>query len=73
MRPTHAGHGHVRWHPPAVKPNRFALGDMVKNRNEPACLRQVVEVVAGARGITAEACAAAALANTRRLFFGGSA
>ena len=37
-------------------------------RNEPACLREVAAVVAGLRGIDADALAAATTANSRRLF-----
>lgn len=43
----------------------------IKSRNEPANLRQVLEAVAGARGMEAGALAAQVHANALALFFSG--
>ena len=59
IRPSHAGYAQVQTHRPALKAERFERGSMVKGRNEPCQLQQVLEVVASALGRT--------LAEVRRL------
>eukprot|EP00884_Botryococcus_braunii_P006182 jgi/Botrbrau1/15565/Bobra.0274s0008.2 len=47
VRPTHAGWGLVHTRPPAKDRKKWQEGCMVKGRNEPASLVQVLEIVAG--------------------------
>ena len=69
IRPTHAGFKHVRSQMPAVKPEKFVLGQRVKGRNEPSNILQVCEVVAGVRGESVAEVAAYCWQNTLDLFF----
>eukprot|EP01136_Pigoraptor_vietnamica_P018091 Opistho-1_new@64219 len=69
IRATHAGNCHVRTRLPDKKKERFEMGTAVKGRNEPANIRQVLEVMAGARKEDSEALAEAMYANTLRVFF----
>lgn len=69
VRPSHAGAPLVRTSFPSVKKEKWAEGSMVKGRNEPANIHQVLEVVAGVRGVDADALAHAVHTNTLRLFF----
>ncbi|PAA65177.1 hypothetical protein BOX15_Mlig018203g1, partial [Macrostomum lignano] len=70
VKPSHAGHSHVtpssRFE--SRKAERWSPGCMVKGRNEPACILQVLQVVAATLGQPAEKVASAAFANTCRLF-----
>jgi TatD DNase family protein len=72
IKRTHAGAEHVRpsaWE--EVKKEKWEEGCRVKDRNEPAQIEQVLQVLAAARGGGEEeeaAVAAAALANSIRLF-----
>ena len=53
IKPTHASFSHVRTRPHAVKSDKYVPGDnaMVKDRNEPCGVLQVVEAIAGIKGI----------------------
>jgi TatD DNase family protein len=76
IRATHAGHGFVRsrWATrPAKRHDGGRVGECAKNRTEPCHLRQVLEVVAGARGEDPAAVAEQVLANTMRVFFRSAA
>eukprot|EP00927_Polykrikos_kofoidii_P074128 TRINITY_DN70099_c0_g1_i1.p1 TRINITY_DN70099_c0_g1~~TRINITY_DN70099_c0_g1_i1.p1 ORF type:complete len:461 (+),score=77.34 TRINITY_DN70099_c0_g1_i1:252-1634(+) len=55
VRPKHAGHGFVKttWEE-VKKPEKWELGKCVKDRTEPCHIVQILEVVAGARGVTAK-------------------
>jgi len=72
VKRTHVGAAHVRpsaWE--EVKQEKWQPGFRVKDRNEPAQIEQVLQVLAAARGGGSEeeaAIAAAALANSIRLF-----
>lgn len=75
IRPTHAGRKHVS---PAALAGTQAAKDrkkhspdcQVKSRNEPANIRQVLEVVAGVKGVTDLEGAAEQIArNTEAMFF----
>lgn len=68
IRPTHAGHAHIQTKVPVVKPEKFVQGSAVKNRNEPAMLVQVLEVIAGIRGESKSQVAEIFRENSRRLF-----
>eukprot|EP00035_Acanthoeca_spectabilis_P035159 m.32789 g.32789 ORF g.32789 m.32789 type:complete len:371 (+) comp7099_c0_seq1:170-1282(+) len=69
IRPTHAGITHVRTKLAMVKAEKFEGGKGVKNRNEPALIPQVLEVLAGIRKEQPLELAQIVLANTRTLFF----
>lgn len=69
IRPTHAGITHVRTKLAMVKAEKFEGGKGVKNRNEPALIPQVLEVLAGIRKEQPLELAQTVLANTRTLFF----
>ncbi|KAG2435241.1 hypothetical protein HXX76_007319 [Chlamydomonas incerta] len=75
IRPTHAGRKHVSAEAlagvgGAKDRKKFAAGCQVKSRNEPANIRQVLEVVAGAKGrADLEAVADVIFGNTERMFF----
>jgi len=70
IKATHAGHSFVRstWEE-VKKPEKWEEGKGVKDRCEPRHLRQVLEVVAGCRGVTPEALAERAYLNTLAVFF----
>merc|ERR1712129_220638 len=70
IKATHAGHHFVKssWEE-VKKPEKWEDGRCVKDRCEPCHLRQVLEVVAGARGQTPEALAAEVASNSQRVFF----
>lgn len=72
IRPSHAGAAYVQDKVNAVKKEKFVPGAYVKGRNEPSLIHQVLDVIAGCRGDEPAAVAAAALANTEKLFFPSS-
>lgn len=55
IKPSHAGYGYIRssWEE-VKKPERWEEGKCVKDRCEPCQMRQVLEVVAGCRGVSPE-------------------
>ena len=65
IKPSHAGYGYIRssWEE-VKKPERWEEGKCVKDRCEPCQMRQVLEVVAGCRGVSPEELAKAVLENT---------
>jgi TatD DNase family protein len=69
IRPTHAGHKHVRTLLPVTKAEKFETGKGVKSRNEPALIRQVLEILAAVRNDPELELAAAIVHNTNALFF----
>lgn len=72
-RPSHASAQYVRTRPPAVDKKKHQEGALVKGRNEPCNIVQVLEVVAGVKGLSDESDLDALCAqihqNTRRVFF----
>lgn len=66
IKASHAGHEFVcaKWDE-VKKPEKWAEGKCVKDRNEPCHLRQVLEVVAGARQADPQVLAVSVLENTR--------
>lgn len=71
IRSTHAGFKHVKTKFEAKKKERFDPKLMVKSRNEPCTIIQVLEVMSAARQEDAEQLAEAMYNNTLKLFFGG--
>ncbi|CAL5067003.1 unnamed protein product [Urochloa decumbens] len=70
IRNTHAGSQYVKSTWPSKKKEKYEPDSMVKNRNEPCLVRQVLEVVAGCKGIAdIEGLSKTLYHNTCRLFF----
>ena len=73
IRPTHASYGYLKESlvglPPQKDKKKWVQGGMVKGRNEPGCLGQVVEVVSGVMGVPVEAVKHAATKNAQDMFF----
>lgn len=69
IRKTHAGWAHVKTHWESKKDKKFERGLCVKNRTEPCHLQQVLEVVAGVKGMAPEELAGVVYANTMSVFF----
>jgi TatD DNase family protein len=67
VRPTHPGYKFLDAQK-SVKPDKFQMGSMVKNRNEPACIHHVATIVARARGMDVTALGNVVHENTLRLF-----
>ncbi|KAF9211253.1 TatD DNase [Podila verticillata] len=66
IRPTHASHKHLSkmsteqqalYNPPSKKKERFEMGSMVKSRNEPCTMGQVLHVMASLHNMDPEALA----------------
>jgi len=71
VKATHAGHKFVKTLFEAKKKERFDPSLMVKSRNEPCTIIQVLEVMSGARGEDPQQLADVMYQNTLNLFFGG--
>ncbi|XP_071117236.1 deoxyribonuclease TATDN1-like isoform X1 [Haliotis cracherodii] len=69
VRQTHAGFKHVKTSFPSKKKERWEKGSCIKGRNEPACIIQVLEVMAGARNEDIGQLAERMFENTQKLFF----
>ncbi|CAG8481215.1 14692_t:CDS:2 [Acaulospora morrowiae] len=80
IRPTHASYSHLNsttlskemmelYQPPSRKKEKFEQGLMVKGRNEPCCIGQVLYVLASIRGTNPETLAEKIYENTRKFFF----
>ncbi|CAL1372240.1 unnamed protein product [Linum trigynum] len=70
IKNTHAGIKHVKSSWPSKKKEKYEPGSIVKGRNEPCLVRQVLEVVAGCKGITnTEEMSRIIYHNTCRMFF----
>ncbi|KAJ3275709.1 TatD DNase [Terramyces sp. JEL0728] len=70
IRPAHASHQYVRSQPAyqTKKKEKFEMGQMVKSRNEPCLLHQVLQVVAGIKGVNEEELSQQLYHNTINLF-----
>ncbi|KAF9311957.1 TatD DNase [Podila horticola] len=78
IRPTHASHKHLSkmsaeqqalYSPLAKKKERFEMGSMVKSRNEPCTIGQVLHVMASLHNMDPEALAQVVFDNTTKVFF----
>ncbi|KAF8571745.1 hypothetical protein P879_00102 [Paragonimus westermani] len=68
IRPSHAGYKHVRTCWPIRKSERWDPNCLVKGRNEPANLIQVLEVVAAVKNVEVDELAAKTYQNALELF-----
>ncbi|KAK9727620.1 hypothetical protein K7432_001704 [Basidiobolus ranarum] len=77
IRPTHASYKYLKDKPELLfeskKKERFELGLMVKSRNEPCTLRQVLEVIAGLHARDAQDVAEIVYQNTCNVFWPNNA
>jgi TatD DNase family protein len=69
VRSTHAGFKYVKTKVDGKKKERFELGKPVKGRNEPDCIRQVLEVIAGCRNEDPNEIAEILYENANKVFF----
>lgn len=69
VRPTHAGAKLIKTTFPTVKKEKWQAGSMVKGRNEPANIVQILEIVAGIKEEDMEKLCNAVYQNTTKLFF----
>ncbi|CAN1277716.1 Deoxyribonuclease TATDN1 [Linum perenne] len=66
---THAGIKLVKSSWPSKKKEKYEPGSIVKGRNEPCLVRQVLEVIAGCKGVDLEEMSRTIYHNTCRIFF----
>ncbi|KAG0062163.1 TatD DNase [Linnemannia elongata] len=78
IRPTHASFKHLSkmtpeqqamYSPPSKKKEKFESGLMVKNRNEPCTMGQVLHVMADLHGMDPDTLADIVYKNTTKVFF----
>ncbi|XP_063225462.1 deoxyribonuclease TATDN1 isoform X2 [Bacillus rossius redtenbacheri] len=69
IRPTHAGFNFVKTTFNAVKKEKWQASSLIKGRNEPCQIVQVLEALAGARNENANDLAEKIHANTMKCFF----
>lgn len=68
IKPTHAGFKHLVTNFPTSKKEKFSLGTLVKDRNEPCTLIQVLEILAAIRETSQGELAEQIWKNTQQLF-----
>lgn len=73
IRSTHAGYKSIKTHFESKRKEKFDPRYMVKSRNEPCTIIQVLEVMSAARDEDPQQLADAMYDNTMKLFFGGEA
>jgi TatD DNase family protein len=69
IKPTHAGYKHIKSDFPRKKNDKYEQGFLVKDRNEPCTMIQVLEVVAAVRETDPVALSEVVYTNTEALFF----
>lgn len=68
IKPTHPSHKHISTSFKSVKKEKFKVGSMIKDRNEPCHMLNVLEAVAKIRQIDPITLAQQVHENTKRLF-----
>ncbi|XP_077991433.1 deoxyribonuclease TATDN1-like [Glandiceps talaboti] len=69
IRPSHAGHKHIKTTFQAKKKEKWQSGFCVKSRNEPCNIMQVLEVMSAARNEDMSELAGILYENSHKLFF----
>uniref|UniRef100_A0A1B6E1P5 Deoxyribonuclease TATDN1 n=2 Tax=Clastoptera arizonana TaxID=38151 RepID=A0A1B6E1P5_9HEMI len=69
VRPSHAGSCYIKSTFPAVKKEKWHSNNMVKSRNEPAMIVQVLEILSAVRGENMDSLCDIIYKNTEKLFF----
>lgn len=69
VKPSHAGFIYVKTQYEKVKKEQWKADKMVKSRNEPANIVQILEIVAAVRGVEMDKLGMKIHHNTMRLFF----
>ncbi|RHZ86431.1 hypothetical protein Glove_51g74 [Diversispora epigaea] len=77
IRPTHASYSHLNlskelmdlYRPPTRNKEKFQTGFMVKGRNEPCCIGQVLYILASIRGTDPITLVDKIYENTKEVFF----
>lgn len=69
VRPTHAGYKFVKSFFPSVKKEKWKADLLVKGRNEPCQIVQILEIIAGVRNEEFDILGRQILENTEKLFF----
>lgn len=69
VKPTHAGFKFVTNKFPSVKKEKWIKGTMVKGRNEPCTIVQVLQIIAGVKGEDIEKLGDQIYENTMNVFF----
>lgn len=69
IRPTHAGHKHIKTTFPTKKKEKWDKDTMVKGRNEPNLIVQVLEVLSAVKCEDADQLCETLYNNTQKIFF----
>jgi TatD DNase family protein len=69
VRPSHAGFEYIKTTFPSVKKEKWQKGFMIKSRNEPTNIIQVLEIVANIKGTDPNLLADTIYKNTKEIFF----
>ncbi|KAE8746490.1 hypothetical protein FOCC_FOCC006725 [Frankliniella occidentalis] len=69
VRPRHAGYSLIKTQFPCVKKEKWQSGSMVKSRNEPANIIQVMEIIANLKGEDISKLSKQIFENTMKVFF----
>ncbi|PSN50956.1 putative deoxyribonuclease TATDN1 [Blattella germanica] len=69
VRPSHAGSKYVKTTFPSVKKEKWQSGMMIKSRNEPANIVQVLEIIAAVKEEDLDSLCETIYQNTVKLFF----
>lgn len=69
VRPSHAGSQYVETTFTSLKKEKWNAENMVKGRNEPVTIIQILEIVSAVRGEDLDDLCEAVLTNTHKLFF----
>lgn len=69
IKPTHASYKYISTKFPSVKKEKWVKGTMVKGRNEPCTIVQVLEVISGVKGENIDELGEQIFKNTMSVFF----
>nr|BAN21135.1 conserved hypothetical protein [Riptortus pedestris] len=69
IKPTHAGYKYISTKFPSVKKEKWSKGSMIKGRNEPCTIVQVLEIIAGLKEENINKLSEQIFKNTVNVFF----